>query len=261
MCYDLDSRPPIAPIAGGAVDSQRLSLTSADGTSFAAFAADAAKPTGAGVIVLPDVRGLHTFYEELALRFAEAGVNSIAIDYFGRTAGAGSRGADFDFMPHVSECRYGQLVADITAARAALDDRHRDLRAVFTVGFCFGGRLAFLTATRPELELAGTIGFYGIPVGQGRAEMPAPDAVAPDMRVPLLGLFGGDDPAIPAASVEAFDDALTAAGVEHELVTYPGAPHSFFDRKADQFAGQSVDAWERVLEFVGRHTPPEPVAD
>lgn len=261
MCFDLDSRPPIAPIAGAAVDGQRLELTSTDGTTFLAYAADAGRPTGAGMIVLPDVRGLHAFYEELALRFAESGVDALAVDYFGRTAGTADRSADFDFMPHVSECHYRSLIADIGAAAQALRARHPALRAVFTVGFCFGGRLAFLTATRPELELAGAIGFYGIPVGQGRAEMPAPDQLAADMRVPLLGLFGGDDPSIPRESIEAFDAALSAAGLEHELVTYPGAPHSFFDRKAEQFAAQSVDAWERVLEFVGRHTPPEPVAD
>ncbi len=54
-------------------------------------------------MVLPDVRGLHPFYEELALRFAEAGVDAIAIDYFGRTAGVGKRGADFEYMPHVGQ--------------------------------------------------------------------------------------------------------------------------------------------------------------
>ena len=63
MCFDLDSRPPIAPIAGGALDSTRLTLTAADGNRFAAFRARAAAPTGAGMIVLPDVRGLHPYYE------------------------------------------------------------------------------------------------------------------------------------------------------------------------------------------------------
>ena len=70
MCFDLDSRPPIAPIAGGALDSEELTLTASDGTRFSAFRARAAHPTGAGMIVLPDVRGLHAYYEELALRFA-----------------------------------------------------------------------------------------------------------------------------------------------------------------------------------------------
>ncbi len=256
MCFDLDSRPPIAPIAGAAVDGQAIELKSADGTPFLAFAAIAPQPTGAGMLILPDVRGLHTFYRELALRFAEAGVDALSIDYFGRTAGTASRPEEFDFVEHVGQCRYPSLIADIGAAAQALRDRHAGLRGLFTIGFCFGGRLAFLTATRPELGLAGAIGFYGVPVGQGRAEMPAPADVAGDMRAPVLGLFGGDDPAIPVESVERFEQALNEAGVGHDLVTYPGAPHSFFDRKAERFAVESADAWRRTLQFVRQHTPP-----
>src|SRR5258706_2585314 len=101
MCFDLDSRPPIEPIAGGALDAVPITLTAEDGTPFRAFAALPASATGAGILVLPDVRGLHPFYEELALRFAEHGVAAVAIDYFGRTAGVGPRGADFEHMPHV----------------------------------------------------------------------------------------------------------------------------------------------------------------
>src|SRR5487761_2178964 len=82
MCFPFDAHPPIAAIAGAAVDSEDLVLQSADGTKFAAFAARAAQPGGAGMVVLPDVRGLFAFYEELALRFAEQGINSVAIDYF-----------------------------------------------------------------------------------------------------------------------------------------------------------------------------------
>ena len=102
MCFDLDSRPPITPIAGGALDSERLLLDAADGNRFRAFRARAAEPTGAGMVVLPDVRGLHPYYEELALRFAEHGVDAVAIDYFGRTAMPTLRIPDFN-MSTVSQ--------------------------------------------------------------------------------------------------------------------------------------------------------------
>src|SRR2546430_285882 len=141
MCFELDSLPPIPAISGAAVSHEDLVLEAADGNSFAAFAATPDEPTGAGVVVLPDVRGLYRFYEELALRFAERGVAAIAIDYFGRTA---------------------------------------------------------------------------------------------------------DD-------VGALEEALEEAGVEHEVVTYEGAPHSFFDRRHEEFADASDDAWQRVLAFVERH--------
>jgi carboxymethylenebutenolidase len=68
--------------------------------------------------------------------------------------------------------------------------------------------------------------------------------------------MGGDDPGIPLEDVTAFDEALDAAGVQHEVVVYPGAPHSFFDRKQEEFAAASEDAWSRVLAFLERHGQP-----
>jgi carboxymethylenebutenolidase len=65
-------------------------------------------------------------------------------------------------------------------------------------------------------------------------------------------MMGGDDQGIPVEVVDAFDGALDEAGIEHELVVYPGAPHSFFDRKQEEFASASEDAWNRVLAFVER---------
>ena len=111
MCFDHDSHPPIEPIAGGSIAHANLELTAADGTRFMAFSADAANPTGAGIIVLPDVRGLHRYYEELTLRFAEAGIDAIAIDFYGRSAGIGDRGEGFDFMPHVAATTWARLRA------------------------------------------------------------------------------------------------------------------------------------------------------
>ena len=115
MCFDLDSRPPIAPIAGGALDSTALTLDAADGNRLRAFRARATTATGAGIVILPDVRGLHPYYEELALRFAEHGVDALAIDYFGRTAGLGGREHGFEFMHHVNQLAWEGLVADIRA--------------------------------------------------------------------------------------------------------------------------------------------------
>src|SRR6478672_9475639 len=109
MCFDLDSRPPIAPIAGGAIDQARLILEAADRNRFAAFRARAAEPSGAAIAILPDVRGLHPYYEELALRFAEHGIDALAIDWFGRTAGPEPRGDEFEYMPHVMQTTWGGI--------------------------------------------------------------------------------------------------------------------------------------------------------
>jgi carboxymethylenebutenolidase len=68
----------------------------------------------------------------------------------------------------------------------------------------------------------------------------------------VLGLFGGADEAIPAEQIEEFDSALSASGTGHEIHVYPGAPHSFFDRKQEEFAMESEDAWRRILGFLAR---------
>jgi carboxymethylenebutenolidase len=254
MCFDHDSRPPIPPIEGGALDGRELTLTSADGTRFTAFAARAADPVGAGMIVLPDVRGLHPYYEDLALRFAEHGVDAVAIDYFGRTAGLGRRGAAFDHQPHVMQLTWAGLQADIRAAAAHLrSDAGGAVERLFTVGFCVGGRIAFLSATL-DIDADGVVGFYGWPTGPHRTGLPAPADVAGAMHGRVLAIFGGADEGIAPHAIGSFETALRTAGVDHRIVTYEGAPHSFFDRKADEFVRTSEQAWAEVVAFTGART-------
>jgi carboxymethylenebutenolidase len=248
MCFDGDSAPPIPVILGAAVSHDELVLEAADGNRFAAFSATPEEAAGAGVVILPDVRGLHRFYEELALRFAERGYPAFAIDYFGRTAGAGKRDDQFEFMPHVEQTTAEGIQADVGAAVARL--RSSGLGSIVTVGFCFGGRHSWL-ATAAGHSLAGAVGFYGRP-GVGRDGSPGPTQRAAELQGPILGLMGGDDPGIPVEDVDAFEAALDLAGVENEIHIYTGAPHSFFDRKQEQFAADSEDAWNRVLAFLER---------
>jgi len=253
MCFDSGAHPPIAPITGGAVGHRSFELTSADGVPVRAFEALAGEqPSEAAMLVLPDARGLHRYYEELALRFAESGIDAVAIDYFARTAGTEPRPDEFPYLEHLQETRWAHLSADIAAGVEVLA-RARPERRLYAMGFCFGGRLAFLCATWKEPQFAGVIGFYGQPVGAQRfGDTPPPVERVEDMHGNVLGLFGGADPGISAASIDAFDAALTRAALPHELHVYPDAPHSFFDRRADDFAAESADAWHRVLELVAR---------
>ena len=247
MCFELDSLPPIPPLSGAAVSHEDLVLEAADGTRFAAFAAHPDEPSGVGVVVLPDVRGLYRFYEEVALRFAERGIAAIAIDYFGRTAGVGKRGDDFEYMEHFRQTTPDGVQADVRAAVEHL--RGAGATSIFTVGFCFGGRNSWLAAAGGH-GLRGAVGFYGVP---GARDFPGPLERAAEIEAPILALQAGDDRNISAADNAAFDEALTKAGVEHEIVTYDGAPHSFFDRRQEDFAEASEDAWARVLEFIDRY--------
>jgi carboxymethylenebutenolidase len=247
MCFDADSLPPIPVLSGAAVSHDDLVLTSADGTEFAAFSARPDGPIGACVVVLPDVRGLYRFYEELALRFAERGYAAIAIDYFGRTAGVAKRGDDFEYMPHVGETKPELVQADVAAAVEHL--RGLGCRSLFTVGFCFGGRNSWLAAASGH-GLSGAVGFYGYPTERNGALGPAERAS--EIEAPILALQAGDDQNITKEKNDAFETALTEAGVDHEIVVYEGAPHSFFDRKQEDFATASEDAWTRTLSFIER---------
>jgi carboxymethylenebutenolidase len=251
VCYDLDARPPLPPVSGSALDAGPGTLTSADGTRFAAYSARAAAAGGPGIVILPDVRGLHPFFEELALRFAEAGVHAVAIDYFARTARTSDRGEDFDYQKHVAQTQPETLYADVAAAAAYLRTRAGGrAKRVYTVGFCMGGRLSFLQAAEEDLGLDGVIGFYGWPVGPNRVGLAAPSEVATTFRCPVLALWGGADQGIEQVVIDAFERALERAEVEHRSVIYPGAPHSFFDRKALEFAEESEDAWREMLGFM-----------
>ena len=251
MCFERDSLPPIPAIAGAAVSHRDLVLEAADGTRLAAFAASPDQPGRTGVVVLPDVRGLYRFYEELALRLAERGYPAIAFDYFGRTAGVAKRDDAFPYMEHVALTTPEAIQADVGAAVAHLRSAEGGgCEVVITVGFCFGGRHSWL-ATASGHDLAGAVGFYGS-TGE-RNGQPGPVQRAHEMMAPILGLQAGDDANITAADNAAFDAALTAAGVDHEIVTYAGAPHSFFDRKQEAFGEASADAWARVLAFLERH--------
>jgi carboxymethylenebutenolidase len=250
VCFDLDSAPPIPVIRGAAVSHEDLVLEAGDGNSFAAFAAMPDEPGAVGVVILPDVRGLYRFYEELALRFAERGIAAVAFDYFGRTAEAAKRDDDFEYREHVDQTTPEGVQADVGAAVEQL--RSRGARTIFTVGFCFGGRHSWLAAAGGH-GLSGAIGFYGRP-GEGRDGAPGPTQRASDFEAPILALQAGADQNITPEDNAAFDEALTAAGVEHEVVTYEGAPHSFFDRKQREFGTASDDAWTRVLAFIAAHS-------
>jgi carboxymethylenebutenolidase len=250
VCYDLVARPPLPPIRGAAADAGEVILASSDGTRVAGYAARAERADAPGIVILPDVRGLHPFFEELALRFAESGVHAVAIDYFSRTAGTGRRAEGFDNVPHVGQTEPATLTADVAAAVAYLGSREGgSATRIYTVGFCFGGRLSSLQAAAGH-GLAGVISFYGVPVGPNRGGLPAPADEARRFECPVLAIYGGADEAIPAVARDAYDRALDAAGVEHRTVVYPDAPHSFFDRRASEFASASEDAWREVLGFV-----------
>jgi carboxymethylenebutenolidase len=257
MCYDADAVPPFYGPPLTTVASTSLLLTAADGAPLAAFQSLPAAPSGPGVLVLPDNRGLSRFYEELTKRLAEQGLPALAIDYFGRSAGPAYRDRPAQFaelpnlMPHLGALTRDGLFADFDAALAQLRGPNGgSSRSVISLGFCMGGRFAFTTAHR-RFALAGAIGLYGFPDELRGA--PGPIQLAPELTAPILGMFAGADEGIPAGVVAAFDEALAAAGNAREIITYPGATHGFFEADNGAFEQECADVWHRVLDFARKH--------
>jgi carboxymethylenebutenolidase len=241
MCFSSDQHPPEPPRSSEVGDHGPLVLTAGDGNRFSAFEAVPLTPRGASLVLLPDIRGMHAFYSDLALCFALAGVHTVALDPYGRSAGLTARDDTFDFMPHATALTPQGVLADAHAAAARLQERSDD--PVFTLGFCmFGGQSWRLAAT--DLHPAGSIGFYGRPS--------AVEDVVGDISSPLLILAAGDDKATSPQENAAFVQSLKAAGTTHDYVVYEGAPHSFFDRGFEQWQAECTDAWVRMLGFIDR---------
>jgi carboxymethylenebutenolidase len=254
MCYDDNAIPPTPPGSAGVAQGEDLVLIAEDGNRFYAYLAWPEHPSNAQILIYPDARGLHQFYKELALRFAEVGITALTIDYFGRTAGLSARDDSFDFWQHISEMTADGFFADVNAALAYLREGDGAQRATFITGFCMGGSLTFVSGTR-DLGLAGVIGFYaGMSRKFGPIERPVVE-IGADERYPLLGLFGEADQGIPVELVHQFEEGVKQAGVDYKIVIYPGATHSFFDRRYEEFADASADAWKQVLSFIAAHTP------
>jgi carboxymethylenebutenolidase len=247
MCHDHDSRPPAPPRSGDVAERGVLTLTADDDTEFSAAYAAPARTPRVGVVVLPDVRGLHPYYVALAERFAEAGLAAVAIDWFGRTAGVcgepGTRGEDFDWQPHIAQTTPVGIDTDITAAIAYLRKRTSGDLPVVTVGFCFGGSHSW-RQSGGTLDLAGTAGFYGKPSVVGEA--------AGRAHLPTVMLIAGADRATPVEDQLRLAETMRAAGADVAAVVYDGAPHSFFDRAFAEWAGACRDAWEHVLALTDR---------
>lgn len=247
MCHLPAGRAPEPPNPGAVREHGPVELVSADGFPVLAYAATPATPGRGRVVLLPDVRGLHPFYMDLACRFAQAGFSTLAVDWYGRTAADRRRGDGFAWRDHVSRVRDDQVDTDVQAALGWLcsgDCGPGDRGPAFTVGFCFGGGHSWRLAGS-GLELAGAIGFYGLPhlVTGPRAADPAP----------TLLLLAGRDDETPGPAFQELTSRADATGAPYEMHTYPDAPHSFFDRTSDQWADVCRDAWLRLLGFTDRY--------
>jgi carboxymethylenebutenolidase len=231
-----------------------IELRSADGSRFGAYLAEAEKPTGARLVLLPDVGGMRAPFRDLARRFAHTGADVLVIDYYGRTLGPAARGEEHD--PETSKSFDRELVmADLAAAVAYL--RESGDGPVYVAGFCIGGANALYAGTG-DLDLAGVTGICPYVGAMGVSEQ-LPQDFSSRIRVPVLGLFGGADTEVPSSVHENLARHLTAANVPHEIRVFSGQPHGFIEWNhfgRDGHAEAAAEAWARITAFLEPSSSP-----
>jgi len=233
-------------------------ITGHDGAEVEAyFAGPDTKGRRGGVVVIHHMPGYDRATKEIVRRFAEMGYDSICPNLYWREA----PGASPDDAAAKARAQGGvpdeRLVGDVGGAAAYLRAMPTSNAKVGVIGYCSGGRQSVLAACNLDLDAA--VDCYGAFV-TGTPPEGFPLQVTnlvdqlPNLRCPLLGLFGAEDKFPSPEQVDELDQILNKNSKEHEFHTYPGAGHSFFsvDRAAYNVAAAN-DGWERIADFYGRH--------
>jgi carboxymethylenebutenolidase len=252
-----DDNGPRAPAA--AIEDERR-LRANDGSTLREFIAQPAIGFRRGaVLIIHDIWGYTDFYKDLARRISQHGHAGVLVDFFGRQGDLpeSMRAPERTGSTPEAQARAGERAQQLSDERfiadmqTAVDDLHaRGAARVAAWGFCLGGRLAYVGAARVG-GLAGVVGFYGFP--QAPSGRLSPLQLADEIRIPVLAVYGGADPGIPADQVAAFEQALDT---DKEFVTYPGAPHGFLRYGAVEQKAAIDDALQRTYGFFNRVLAP-----
>jgi carboxymethylenebutenolidase len=233
--------------------SQTVEVETADG-SMAIFEARASEPTGRAVIVVQEAFGVNSYIEQVTERFAGEGFDAVAPALFHRAGGGTAPYDDFaQVIPLYEGLTDDGILVDLDATFTHLEGLGHSRASIGLVGFCFGGRVAFLAAARRTF--GASVGFYGGGIVTPRfPQFPALVDESATLKTPWLGLFGDEDGSIPVEDVETLRASLRSAPVPTEIVRYAGAEHGFFCNERPSFnAGVSADAWPRTLDWFDRH--------
>lgn len=214
-----------------------------------------ARPEGtprAGMIVIQEIFGVNSDMQRVASLLASTGYLAAAPAIFHRTDPHFDAGHDEAGIAKgraaAGALDLQQLVADLTAAGDYLRGELAGGAKIGTWGFCFGGSLAFLSATLPFVAAA--VSFYGGQIARSSVPTRPPlIEMAPHLRAPLLLAFGGRDPSITSDDVAAIRAALAAHAKPFDLLLYPDEDHAFF-RGGPEGNDGSRDVWPRVGSFL-----------
>jgi carboxymethylenebutenolidase len=242
--------------APAAVREEERSIRAGDGANLREFLALPATGYRRGaVLIIHDIWGYTDFYKDLARRITQHGHAAALVDFFGRLGDlpesmraperTGTKPeAMARAMQRAQQLSDERFLADM---QTAVDDLLvRGASRVAGWGFCMGGRLAYVAAARVS-GLAGVVAYYGhLQAEPGRL---SPVQLASEIKIPVLGIFGGADPGISAEQIAAFRDAVKT---DKDIVIYPDAPHGFLRYGATQHRAAIDDALQRTFRFLSR---------
>jgi carboxymethylenebutenolidase len=236
------------------IEVGEVQIPTDNGSLPAYFAHPAKQGTFPVVLVNEEIFGVHEYIKDVCRRLAKAGYLAVATEYYARI-GDLSKMTDSGqiFKDVILKAPDAQYMADLDATAAwALRSRGSSTR-VGVIGFCRGGRQTWLYAAHsPNLRAA--VAFYG-PLGGAPSPIQPQTALdlAADIKCPLLGLYGGQDPSIPEDAVRQAEAKAKAAHKIVEIVIYPDAPHGFHaDYRPSYRQADAEDAWNRALEWLKR---------
>jgi carboxymethylenebutenolidase len=218
-----------------------------------------ARPKGVSnppvVLVAMEIFGLHEYIKDVTRRLAKLGAFAVAPDYYFRKGTDLTKITDIpQLLPIVNSKPDSELLSDLDSTVAWAKSQGGDTSRLGIIGFCRGGRTVWEYAAHNGALKAG-VAFYGPPVDPPNPLWPkSPTQLAPDMKAPVLGLYGEADTGIPVAQVEAFKAALAAAHKTAEFKLYPGAPHGFHaDYRSSYRQEAAEDAWNQMQAWLRKY--------
>jgi carboxymethylenebutenolidase len=202
------------------------------------------------VLVVQEIFGVHEHIKDVCRRLAKAGYFAIAPELYVRQGDVSKLKNIDEIRPIVAKVPDAQVMSDLDATVAYAGASGGNTDKLGITGFCWGGRIVWLYAAHNPKLKAG-VAWYGRLVGEPTELTPKnPVDVAADLKVPVLGLYGGADQGIPLDTVEAMRAACAKAGKTCEIVVFEGAPHAFHaDYRPSYRAEPAKEGWAKLLAW------------